>query len=210
MKNLLYVAGFLTLFFLGACKDEKLPYYGDAAHRIADFRFRNQDSVWISNDSFADKIYVADFFFTTCPTICPIMSKNLQRVATHFKGNPSIAILSHSIDPKHDSIPVLKKYAEKLGADTSLWHFVGGPAEQVYTLAEKSYFAAAAEEEEAPGGYIHSGSFALVDRDRRIRGIYDGTVDEQVSKLIDDMEILLKENSGQTKELKNKNNDHTK
>lgn len=176
-----------------ACQDKKLPYYGDATHRIADFRFLDQDSVWISNESFVDKIYVADFFFTSCPTICPIMSKNMQKVSSHFKGNPSVAILSHSIDPKHDSIPVLKKYASKLKADTTMWHFVEGSAEQVYELAEKSYFAAAAEEEDAPGGYIHSGSFALVDQHRRIRGIYDGTVDEQVSKLIEDMQILLKE-----------------
>lgn len=208
MKNLIYMAAFPLLLLWGACQEKKLPYYGDDTHRIADFRFRNQDSIWISNDRFAGKIYVADFFFTTCPTICPIMSKNMQRVAAHFKGNPSIAIISHSIDPKHDSIPVLKKYAEKLGADTSMWHFVGGPAEQVYTLAEKSYFAAAAAEEEAPGGYIHSGSFALVDQDRRIRGIYDGTVDEQVSQLIDDMEVLLKELGEGSNTIKKTNNEN--
>jgi protein SCO1 len=183
------------MLVLASCSNEErttLPIYGDKNHRIADFRFQDQDSSWITNDTFKDKIYVADFFFTTCPTICPIMSKNMLLVTEHFKDNPSVGIISHSIDPKHDSIPVLKKYAKKLGANTNLWHFVNGSADEIYTLAEKSYFSAAAEEEEAPGGYIHSGGFVLVDQHRQIRGIYDGTVVDSVKKLIQDMDFLLK------------------
>lgn len=183
------------MLMLHSCNNKEraaLPIYGDKSHRIADFHFQDQDSNWVSNDTFKDKIYVADFFFTTCPTICPIMSKNMLLVTEHFKGNAAIGIISHSIDPKHDSIPVLKKYAEKLGADTGLWHFVNGPAEEIYTLAEKSYFSAAGEEEEAPGGYIHSGGFVLVDQNRQIRGVYDGTVVDSVKKLIRDMDFLLK------------------
>ncbi|MFC6098964.1 SCO family protein [Olivibacter domesticus] len=182
------------MLMLASCNNKEraaLPIYGDKSHRIADFRFQDQDGNWITNNTFKDKIYVADFFFTTCPTICPIMSKNMLLVTEHFKGNPAVGIISHSIDPKHDSIPVLKKYAEKLGADTSLWHFVNGTAKDVYALAEKSYFSAAAAEEEAPGGYIHSGGFVLVDQNRQIRGIYDGTVVDSVKKLIQDMDFLL-------------------
>lgn len=193
-KQLNIIMALACMLMFNSCNNKErtaLPIYGDESHRIADFRFQDQDGNWITNNTFKDKIYVADFFFTTCPTICPIMSKNMLLVTEHFKGNPAVGIISHSIDPKHDSIPVLKKYAEKLGADTSLWHFVNGSAKEIYALAEKSYFSAAAEEEEAPGGYIHSGGFVLIDQNRQIRGIYDGTVVDSVKKLIQDMDFLL-------------------
>ncbi len=177
----------------GGCSDPELPVMGPEGHRVADFRFQDQDSIWIDNETFDGKIYVADFFFTSCPTICPIMSRNMLMVSEHFQNNPSVGFLSHSIDYRHDSIPELKRYATKLGANTRAWHFVTGKPEIVYALAENSYFSAAAEEADAPGGYIHSGGFALIDRQRRLRGIYDGTVDEDVSQMIKDMERLLKE-----------------
>lgn len=189
----LFFIGICILSLYSSCQNKPLPVLGDAQHHIADFRFQDQDGNWITNDTFKDKIYVADFFFTTCPTICPIMSKNLLKVSRHFKDNPRVGILSHSIDPKHDSIPVLKRYAEKLKADTSMWHFITGPDQVIYHLAETSYFSAAAEEAEAPGGYIHSGGFVLVDKNRRIRGIYDGIVDVEVKQMIKDMELLLSE-----------------
>lgn len=162
-------------------------------HTIADFRVHNQDGEVVTNETFADKIYVADFFFATCPSICPIMAAQMLRVYEQYKDNENVKLISHTIDPKHDSIPVLKDYAEKLGASSSTWHFVRASKDSIYSLAEQSYMVRAAEDQFAPGGFIHSGAFALVDNQRRIRGIYDGTRAEDIDRLMREIEILLKE-----------------
>lgn len=162
-------------------------------HRVADFSFVNQDSSIITNESIKDKIYVADFFFTSCPTICPKMKKQLLRVYDQFIDNDTVMIVSHSIDPKHDSVAVLREFSQALGVSSKKWHFLTGDKDAIYQLGEKSYMVTAGADKDAPGGYIHSGAFLLVDSDRRIRGVYDGTVPEQVDQLMLDIRTLLNE-----------------
>jgi len=161
-------------------------------HRIPDFRLLNQDSVEITNELFADGVYVANFFFTHCPSICPTMQRNLLKVYEHYRGDDRVRFLSHSIDFRNDSPPVLKAYAEKLGVNDDRWQFVCGTKAQIYGLSD-AYMVYTKEDTNVPGGYDHSGYFLLVDRDRHIRGVYDGTNEQQVGFLIDDLKILLKE-----------------
>jgi protein SCO1/2 len=174
-------------------KDGAKTFYDTIPHKIADFRFLNQDSLWVSNETFQNKIYVADFFFTSCPTICPIMKTQMLRVYNKYSENQKFGILSHTIDPKHDSVSVLKSFAEKLDINTIIWQFVTGNEDAIYELGETSYMVVAGEDEEAAGGYIHSGAFLLIDMNRHVRGVYDGTEVEQVDILINDIENLLKE-----------------
>lgn len=161
-------------------------------HRIDSFAFLNQDSIWVTNETFKNKVYVADFFFTSCPTICPIMKQQMLRVYDQYKENPAVAILSHTIDPEYDTVGLLHEYANRLGVSSQTWHFVTGDKETIYDLAETSYMVVANEDEEAPGGFIHSGAFLLVDSKGQIRGVYDGTLEEQVDLLIKDIDRLLK------------------
>lgn len=160
-------------------------------HTIPDFTFVNQDSIAVTPKTFEDKIYVADFFFTSCTTICPIMKNEMQRVYNEYKGNPQVAFLSHSIDPAHDKIPVLKEYAQDLGVENNQWHFVTGEQEDIFNIAQKHYMVTALEDSTVPDGVLHSGAFILIDQERRIRGYYDGTDSEEVDKLIEDIPILL-------------------
>ena len=194
----------LILLIVGCDKnqgDVKLPIYGNKIfeetdtiyHTIADFQLVDQDSSWVTNKTFENQIYVSDFFFTTCPTICPIMKKQMLRVYEAYETNDQVAILSHTIDPKHDSVAVLKDFADKLGINSSKWKFVTGDMDYIYDLGETSYMVVADEDPDAAGGYIHSGAFLLVDKERRIRGVYDGTVEEQVDVLMNDIGKLLKE-----------------
>lgn len=161
-------------------------------HQIPEFSFINQDSQQVTEQTFEGKIYVADFFFTSCPTICPKMKSQLLRVHEQYKDNPKVAILSHSIDPVHDKVPVLKDYAERLGVANSNWHFVTGQKDSIYNIA-KSYMVTAMEDEQEAGGFVHSGAFLLVDENRRVRGIYDGTDATAVDKLLQDIPVLLQE-----------------
>ena len=182
-------------------KEESLPIYGNTViegndtiyHTIKDFQLMDQDSIIITNESIADKIYVADFFFTSCPTICPAMKAQMLRIHENFESNEDFIILSHTIDPKYDTIPLLNDYADRLGVSSESWKFLWGKQDEVYELAEESYLSIANEDIDAPGGFVHSGTFLLVDKDRRVRGVYDGTVSEQVDVLINDVEKLLKE-----------------
>ncbi|MGX5690748.1 SCO family protein [Arcticibacter tournemirensis] len=160
---------------------------------IPSFSFINQDSAAITNKDFDGKIYVADFFFTTCPSICPVMHRNMLKVYDKFKDNPQVMIASHTIDYKHDTPAVLKEYATKLGVSGKQWQFLRGGRDSVYTLAEKHYLVAVNEDKSAPGGYIHQGWFVLIDKEKRLRGAYDGTQPDQVEQMISDMETLLKE-----------------
>ncbi|RFS16827.1 SCO family protein [Emticicia sp. C21] len=199
MKHLLTILGLAIL--ISACQPKKLPILGDREfvngdsvyHTIPDFTFVDQDSNEVTNKTYDNKIYVTDFFFTTCPTICPIMKTQMLRIYDKFKDNPQVGILSHTIDPRHDSVAVLKAYAKRLGVSGSFWHFVTGEREKIYELGQKDYYVTAGEDSTAAGGIIHSGAFILVDKKRRVRGMYDGTKEDDVSRLMKDMDALLKE-----------------
>ncbi len=164
-------------------------------HTIPDFSFVDQDSMSVTKATFEGKIYVADFFFGTCPTICPVMKQQMLRVYNEFKDNPNFAILSHTIDPDHDTVAYLKDYSVRLGvADNNTWHFVTGDKDEIYEIGSAAgYMVPVGEDEDAPGGYIHSGAFILVDQDKRIRGFYDGTKSLDVSALINDIPKLMAE-----------------
>lgn len=211
MKKLILYAAFGTLLFGAACTQEKkLPIYGDREAKITkdangnekidtvyktipNFKFLNQDSIEVTQDAFNNKIYVADFFFTSCTTICPIMHRNMRTIYDKYKGNPEVMFLSHTIDFKYDKPSVLKKYAKKLGVDVPQWQFLYGDKKEVYDLAEKDYLVAVQEDSAATDGYVHQGWLVLVDKHKRIRGAYDGTKPEEVEKLKSDMDILLAE-----------------
>jgi protein SCO1/2 len=161
-------------------------------HQIPNFKLMNQDSIWVTPESFKGKVYVADFFFTSCPTICPKMKKEMLRVYEAYQANDQVGIISHTIDPVYDTIPLLKDFAERLGVSAPKWHFVTGDKEEIYKLGQTGYMVTAMEDENEEGGYIHSGAFLLVDKDSHIRGVYDGTQSEDVDKLISDIGLLLK------------------
>ena len=162
-------------------------------HSIADFAFVNQVGDTIRKEDMAGKIYVADFFFTSCPTICPVMKKEMLRVYEQFKGNPNFRILSHSIDPSHDTQAVLKDYAEKLGVpDAATWNFLTGDQEKIFEIGQTSYLTTTMADDMEPGGFLHSGAFLLLDQQGRIRGVYDGTKTDQVDRLLADIPKLLK------------------
>ena len=161
-------------------------------HSIKNFSFYNQDSTKVTRDTFDNAIYVADFFFTTCPTICPIMQNNLLLVYNEFSENKNVKYLSHTINPEYDNTKILKKYAERLGVSSDRWHFVTGEIEDIYKIAKDSYMISALEDENEPGGFLHSGTFLLIDTNKNIRGIYDGTREVEMSRLMSDIKILLK------------------
>jgi protein SCO1/2 len=191
-------------FLLSACtstKETPLPIFGEREvegtdtvyHTISNFKFVDQDSAEITNDTFKDKIYVADFFFTSCRTICPIMKTQMLRVYERIENDPDVLLLSHTIDPEYDTVGLLHDFAERLGVKSSKWHFVTGNKEDIYKIAQTSYFATAMEDKSDPDGFIHSGAFLLIDKQRRIRGKYDGTKEEDVNRLLEDIEKLKKE-----------------
>lgn len=161
-------------------------------HQIPAFTFLNQDSVEISDKTFDNKVYIANFFFTHCPSICPTMQRNLLKVYEKYQRNDRVAFLSHSIDFKYDSPSVLKSYANKLGVNDARWQFVTGSKKDIYDIAGK-YLVYTNEDPAAPGGYDHQGYLVLVDQQKHIRGAYDGTNEEQLAQLLIDLDILLKE-----------------
>jgi len=200
--------GTTQIFILGvliACTScvkpvQRLPYLQqeivgtDTVYRsIPNFSFLNQDSTVVTNKDFDGTIYVADFFFTSCPTICPVMHRNLLKVYQKYKDNPEVKLASHTIDAKYDTPSRMKTYAEKLGVTGTQWEFLWGQRDTVYALAERNYLVSVGEDKKVPGGFIHQGYLVLVDKDKRIRGAYDGTLDEEVKKLMEDMDILLAE-----------------
>jgi protein SCO1 len=193
----------LACVWLAGCSSQEkpLPIFGEREvvagdtiyHTITNFEFFNQDSVVVTNETFKDKIYVADFFFTTCRTICPIMKTQMVRVNTAIQDMPDVLILSHSIDPEYDTVGLLHDYAERLGAKSNKWYFVTGkPRDYVFNIAQTSYFATAMEDKSEQDGFVHSGAFLLIDKEGRLRGKYDGTVEEDVNRLIEDIKRLRK------------------
>ncbi|MFD2202179.1 SCO family protein [Shivajiella indica] len=162
-------------------------------HKISGFTFINQEGKEISNATTNGKVYVADFFFTTCPTICPIMKTQMLRVYEQFKDEPDFLILSHTLDPEHDTAELLKEYAAKIGVeDDKTWQFLTGDQEKIFEIGQTSYLTTAMSDKNEPGGILHSGAFVLVDKEGRIRGVYDGTKEDQVNKLMKDIPKLLK------------------
>jgi protein SCO1/2 len=162
-------------------------------HTIPPFRFVNQDGDTVTEKNFENKIYVADFFFTTCPTICPKMSLQMQRVEQATNDMQDFAIISHSVNPEYDTVAVLAEYAKRIGADSKRWHLVTGNKKNIYDIAIDGYKLAVDEDPRAPGGFLHSELFVLVDKQKRIRGYYDGTDSSQVDKLLNDIKILSAE-----------------
>ncbi|MFM7486984.1 MAG: SCO family protein [Cytophagales bacterium] len=185
---------------LASCvtKEKPLPIFGQrdvvgsdtVYHTIAKFSFVDQDSTIITNDTFKNKIYVADFFFTSCRTICPIMKTQMVRVYQATKEMPDVLILSHTIDPEFDTVALLHDFAQRLDVESKRWHFVTGVKDSIYKIAQTSYFATAMEDKTEPDGFIHSGAFLLIDKKGRIRGKYDGTVEAEVNRLIVDIKRL--------------------
>lgn len=210
-KILIAIPILLVVIFTscGSSNNKKLPILGpreavekqvdgktitDTLYKtIPEFSFLNQDSVEITGKTFDNSIYIADFFFTSCPSICPIMHRNMLKIYEKFKGNEEVKFLSHSIDIKYDTPSVLKTYATKLGITGTQWQFANGSKESIYGIAPDYLVFTPIEDENAPGGYEHQGWLILIDKDKQIRGAYDGTNDEQVAQLTKDISVLLKE-----------------
>ena len=189
---------------------ERLPYYTDATftpywldkndkklndfHQISDFKLVNQNGDTITERTFEDKIYVTDFFFTICPGICPKMTNNMLVLQDEFKNDESVLLLSHSVTPMMDSVSVLKDYAESKGIISSKWHLVTGNRKHIYKLGRQDYFV---EEdlglEKDADEFLHTENFVLIDKNRHIRGIYNGLNSTSIQQLIADIETLKKE-----------------
>lgn len=192
---------FAPLILLSCTKKDKLPFYGPRQadihgdtiyHQIPPFSFFNQDGKIITREDLKGKIHVADFFFTSCPTICPKLTSQLKRLQAELKDT-DITILSFTVDPRRDSIARLKEYTEKNAINTNNWHLLTGDKEEIYNLGRNGYFLSAMEDEKAAGGFLHSEIIVLVDKELRIRGLYEGTSTDEVNKLINDIKKLHQE-----------------
>ncbi len=166
-------------------------------HTVPEFYLMAQDSAAFTNADVAGKIHVVNFFFTSCPSICPAMIGQMKRLQENTKDIKELIFLSHTVDPKRDSIPKLNAYIKERSLDTHNWFFLYGEKEEVYELGSNGYLVNAMEDEKADGGFLHSEHFVLVDREGRVRGLYDGTKNEQVDKLEQDIRLLLKKEYGQ-------------
>ncbi|MEM9546120.1 MAG: SCO family protein [Bacteroidota bacterium] len=210
---------FIFLITVFSCNEKKsgkssrvevLPFYNEATftprwldpndsaldtfHKIAPYKLINQEGKWVTEKTFEGKIYIADFFFTICPGICPKMTANMGILQDEFENDDNILLLSHSVTPKIDSVPVLKEYAESSGILSHKWHLVTGPQEEIYRLGRLDYFV---EEdlgmEKDLDEFLHTENFVLVDRNRHIRGIYNGLNKNSINQLIADIKTLKKE-----------------
>ena len=160
------------------------------AHRIAEFRLISQTADTVTNADFDGRIYVSDFFFTTCPSICPKMTANLSELSKFYENDDDIMFLSHSVTPVKDSVPVLAAYGIKYEADPEKWKLVTGPKKHIYELARRSYFAVTTEGDGGEDDFIHTENFILVDKERKIRGFYDGTSKADMDRLKEDITVL--------------------
>ncbi len=162
-------------------------------HKIADFKLINQNGEIITNNNYKNKIYVADFFFTRCTNICIAMAYNMSELQEYYKNDDDILFLSHSVTPTIDSVAVLKEYAKNKGVINGKWNVTTGSKKHIYELARKSYFAVVDEGTGDENDFIHTENFILIDKERRIRGSYDGTEKEDMDKLKEDIAILKEE-----------------
>lgn len=199
----------IYVFYILLTPEKKLPIYSpvdvnprlvDASlqhvkknHKIAEFSLIDQNNVEVTEDTYKDKIYVADFFFTRCGTICPIMTTNMATIQKEFLADPEVLLLSHSVTPVMDSVPVLKEYSINKEVVDTKWHLVTGEKKEIYNLARKSYFAVLDEGDGGVQDFIHTEQFVLVDKKKRIRGFYDGTDPKDIERIIADIYLLKKE-----------------
>ncbi|MBK9150724.1 MAG: SCO family protein [Saprospiraceae bacterium] len=194
------ISGIMLIYGCKNSSDDKLPYLGHKTmvdgqpvyHKIRPYRYLNQDSIWISDDTLKNYVYVADFFFTSCPSICPKVMKEMTRIYEAFKDEPRVKLLSFTIDPVRDNVPRLKLYADNLGINHDKWYFLTGEKEFTFELAN-DFFVVALEDPEAPGGFDHSGKIILVDREGHVRSFSEGTDASQTPRLIEDIKKLLRE-----------------
>lgn len=196
----------ISVFYNLLKVEKKLPIYQPASvnaelvdstiqyrkkyHKIADFSLINQNGETITQDDYKDKIYVADFFFTTCQTICPVMIKNMHEVQKAFIADNDVKMLSHTVTPEIDTVAQLKRYAQEKGVNASKWNLVTGDKKQIYELARKSYLAVKDDGDGGSFDMIHTENFMLIDKERQIRGYYDGTDPKEIERLIEDIKTL--------------------
>jgi protein SCO1/2 len=205
---LLFILTFPSVLYVVLATGEtnfiRLPYIGERElaangkdtvyHAVQPFSFVNQDGGTVTDKDYDGKIYVADYFFTTCQSICPKMATELLRVQDKFAyTNGLVQILSHTVNPENDSVPVLRAYSDMIHANNSMWNFVTGDKKQLYDMARYSYLLNAMEGDGGPDDFIHSELFVLVDKEKHIRGIYDGTNIKAVNDLLDDIKVLIAE-----------------
>ncbi len=199
----------VSVFYMLLTPEKKLPIYSPVDvnpmlvdksvqhvkknHKVADFNLIDQNGEAVTGNTFKDKIYIADFFFTKCGTICPVMTNNMSLLQDAFINDSDIMLLSHSVTPVIDSVPVLKNYAIARGVNDAKWKLVTGDKKQIYTLARKSYFAVLDEGDGGMQDFIHTEQFILIDKEKRIRGYYDGTDEKEIQQIIKDVNILKKE-----------------
>lgn len=199
----------ITLFYNALKPEKSLPIYNPAMvnpelvdstvqhvarhHMIADFSFTNQNGRTITQNDYAGKIYVADFFFTTCASICPMMTSNMADIQKEVAAMPDVMLLSHTVIPDVDSVPVLKKYAVEHGVDDKKWNLVTGDKKEIYTMARKSYLAVKLGKPSEIYDMVHTENFVLVDRKKRVRGFYDGTNKEEMERLVEDIKWLVEQ-----------------
>ena len=214
MTRLLKNSWFFILILLVSCKskptESSLPFINkpdftpewiekndpaySTIHRIPAFSFINQDGQSVTEKTVEGKIYVADFFFTRCGSICPVMTTNMALIQERFKNTDEVLLLSHSVTPEMDNVPVLKKYAGEKGVISGKWHLLTGKEEDIYSLAKKQYYAGDTIGYYQTGNeFLHTENFILIDKRRRIRGVYNGTLSLEAERLIDDINTLLKE-----------------
>ena len=173
-------------------QQEKLPNGEIKYHKIPDFAFTNQLGETVTQETLSNSVYVADFFFTSCPSICPKVMKQMLRVYEHADGNEKIKFVSHTIDPKRDTQQTLYTYASNLGVDHDRWHFLTGDGDALLDMAD-SYYVAAFRDDDVPGGFDHSGKLLLIDAKGHIRAFCDGTDPDDVDDFIKDVDVLMKE-----------------
>lgn len=194
---ILLAAVFMTYFYRVTREQPKtLIVLGNPGHKVKPFAFTNQEGKTVTNADVAGKICVVEYFFTTCKGICPKMNENMTKVYEAFRGNKDIMILSHTVDPKRDTVEAMREYSLRFDADPAQWMFLTGDKKELYDMARYSYLVTAAEDTgtvDIDADFIHSEKFILVDRDGRIRGQYDGTKIPEVNRLITEVKELLKE-----------------
>lgn len=173
----------------------KLPVLGGPTHTVSNFSFTDQHGRTITNDSLDGKIYVANFFFTTCEGVCPAMNRNVKEVYDALHQYPNFMILSHTVDPSTDSVPVLEKYSEQWNANPYQWLFLTGPKKELYNMARRSYLLSVSSGNGGQSDFVHTQMLALVDGRGRIRGFYDGLKQKEINQLIKDAKQLLKDQS---------------
>lgn len=205
-RRISFILAFLISCAIVSCDDDvsPLPYLGThnisngdtVFYQVPKFWFTNQDGEEVTHETYANKVFVADFFFTNCPSICPMLTSQLSRLQDKLKDDQlwgDVMIISHSVDAARDSVETLRAYADKINADTEYWNFVTGTKKRIHEHAEHGYFLTAFESDTAAGGFFHTDQFALIDRNRHIRGYYDGTSTTEVDRLFEDIQTLVKE-----------------